>query len=146
MTPSESPSSTSYFKWFYNQVYWTDVVGATVAGQETHNQFKYNGSCTFDGTGWGGMYGYGPSGWFAVQSPTYWQGQYCSQFTNSTNDGIVQNEAFCGSTTVTIWFDYVRANGYYHGGTSGSHCSYRSDSCYALWKNNRLVLVESRPA
>ncbi len=40
----------------------------------------------------------------------------------------------------------VRANGYYHGGTSGSHYSYRSDSCYALWKNNRLVLVESRPA
>lgn len=137
-TAASMTAATTYWKTAYNHVYWTDAVGGAVAGSETDIKWHYGTGCAFAGYGVNSMYGYARTGWYALQNPWLWTTSSCSYFEASGEDGVVRNDSFCGSSSVTITFDYTRARGSSTGSLSGTHNSYRSSSCLPLFQNNTL--------
>jgi hypothetical protein len=143
MTEAAAASTTTYWKTGYNHVYWTDAIGGAVAGSETDIKWHYGTGCAFAGTGANTMYGYAPTGWYALHYPWWSQTNPCSYYKGDGEDGVARNDSFCGLSSVTITFDYTTAKGSSTGGLSGTHNSYRSSSCAPLFKNNTIRVTGS---
>lgn len=135
-------AAATYWKKAYHQVYWTDAAGAMVNGMETHLKWFYGSGCAYYSTGYTGMYGYAPSGWYMIQQPSFRQYGTCSVVTSSGDNGIVGNTYVCGREVRTYYY-YVRVHGYSSGTVGGTYSTDTTNECLPLFSNRRVVVYDS---